>query len=311
MAGLALSAAASPLAGCRTRDSLVVGYLDRGSPGDRQVELEAFKAELAELMRDEEVGYTVEPRFGGDLKPHAEGLAAMKAAVIVAFGTDATAAVADCATPVVMASSSDPLGSGFAASLERPGGCITGLTSLAPQLTGRRLQLLREAFPRVTRAGFLRSDSPGDDQEEAEFRGAASRLGILPLVESAGRMPVEVAISRLAGRGAEALLAAASAFISSNRRIVVQAVGSHNLPAMYGQRELVADAGGLMAYGPDYVDMYRRAAGYVYKILKGASPALLPIETPRRFSLVVSRSAVQQLGLTLSRGLLAQVDEVL
>jgi putative ABC transport system substrate-binding protein len=170
----------------------------------------------------------------------------------------------------------------------------------------------------VQRVGFLRSDSSGDDGEESKFRTAAEQLGITPLVErapDAGALEagsvIEAAVARLAAEGAEALLAAASAYISGYRESVVRAVNRHQLPAMYAQRELVSQAGGLMAYGPDYVDMFRRAAVYVYKILKGASPALLPIEAPRRFTLVLKRAAVQQLDLTLSRALLAQVDEVL
>jgi putative tryptophan/tyrosine transport system substrate-binding protein len=295
-----------------------VGYLQLGSPETRRDEVEAFEAALTNLLETEGVRPVFETRYADSaeqLQSSARELVALSVSVIVAFGTDAVAATTQASSgviPVVMASSSDPVGSKFVASLESPGGNITGLTSSAPLLTGKRLQLLRDAVPTTARIAFLRSDSGGDDGEETEFLHASRRLGLDSLVMRVIEpSDLPSAFADIKDRQGEAVLTAASAFVSSNRSQIAALSRQYKLPAMYAQRELVVDAHGLMAYGPDYVDMYRRAAVYVYKILNGASPRNLPVEKPPRFKFTVNRQAVIDLGLTLPRSLLVQTDEVI
>ncbi|MDP8922798.1 MAG: ABC transporter substrate-binding protein [Chloroflexota bacterium] len=301
----------------------LIGYLDSGWPDARQAEYQTLRAELARHLGEEGEGFILVPR-GGDVARHAvELLEQEQVEVLVAFGTDTVRVAAETAakgaggerppTPVVMASISDPLGLGpeLVETLDRPGRHVTGLTSLAPQLTGKRLQILKEAFPGVARVMFLRSDSPGDDQEQLEFDEAANRLQVAPLIETAGSAAqISVAFADAVAAGADAVLAAASTFIVNHRLPVASLAAQYRLPAMYAQREL-AEAGGLMAYSPNYRDMFQRAAGFVVKILDGVPPGILPIDRARRFSLVLNRQAARDLNFTVPRGLLAQLDEIL
>ena len=247
----------------------------------------------------------------------ARDLAGLKLEAIVAFGTQAIKAVRKATegspTPIIMASSSDPVWSKFVASLAAPGGQITGLTSHAPQLTGKRLQLLREAFPHVSRVGYLwDSQNSGDQEERVQIGAAAERLGVqlIPLDLQGTRQSFRAVFAQAVEERAEALITFASGIINNNPEPIVSFAAEHALPAMYAQREFVTEHRGLMAYGPSYPDMYRRAAVYVDKILKGAKPAQLPVEKARRFKLVVGRQTAQALQFAIPRSLLVQVDEV-
>lgn len=324
LARLCLPTAALILAGCDGKPgppSPRIGYLDSGSPGSRPAELSAFRDQLRQLGYLE--GQTIAIEYGyadGDasrLAQKAADLARLDLAAIVAFGTQAIQAARDAtegsATPIIMASSSDPVGSGLVDSLARPGGRITGLTSNAPQLTGKRLQLLREAYPHAFRVGyFWDSTNPGDREEQARLEAAAQTLAVklIPLDVQGSARGIRAACSKAVDERSEALITFASGIINNNPEPIVGCAEERGLPAIYAQRDFVTEHGGLMAYGPSYPDMYRRAAVFLDKVLKGAKPALLPVEKPARFMLVVNMEAAQLLRFDIPRSILVQVDEV-
>jgi putative tryptophan/tyrosine transport system substrate-binding protein len=283
-----------------------IAYLDPGSADSSADELAAFREELRAL------GYEAYEFIEGAV---AADLIAQKPDVIVAFGTAAIRAVKSRTEtiPIVMAASSDPVGTGLIVSLARPGGNVTGLTSIAPQLTGKRLQILTHAFPEVKRVAYLMDPSnPGDEEEERRIIAEHQQLGVDALHRVDVTPPAQLRpnLARAVASGAQALVTFASAAISGDPKPILQLVTQHRLPAMYAQRDFVTGHGGLMAYGPDYRDMYRRAAVFVDKILRGHRPAELPVEKPRRFTLLLNRKSAQAQGLILSRSFVAQVDEV-
>lgn len=293
-----------------------IGYLDPGAAGSSDDELAGFQDELRERGHR---AFELDARYSdGDdrrLADLADELIRSGPHVILAFGTDAiSAAKARTATvPIVMAASSDPVGTGLIESLAQPGGNVTGLTSIAPQLTGKRLQLLTQAFPEVRRVAYLvNPNSQGDQEEERQIIAAHRQLGVDRLLPVAVTAPNQLRpqLEQAVANGAEALVTFASGIINRNPLPIVEFMNRHRLPAMYAQSAFVVQHGGLMAYGPDYGDMYRRAAVFVDKILRGRTPADLPVERPRRFTLLVNRKAVEAQGLVISRPFLAQVDEV-
>lgn len=298
-----------------------IGYLDPGSPGSRPGELEAFRDQLRELGYVEGETIAIEYRYAegaaGRLSELAEELAALELEAIVAFGTQSIEATQEAtegsATPIIMASSSDPVGSKFVASLAQPGGRITGLTSSAPQLTGKRLQLLKAAFPSISRvAYFWDSRSRGDLEERVQIELAAEKLGLqlISLDVQGSRETFAGLFSQAVNENAEALITFASGLINNYPEPIVSFASERSLPAMYAQREFVTEHRGVMAYGPNYPDMYRRAAIFVDKVLNGAKPSQLPVEKPRRFKLVIGQESARALGFTVPRSVLVQVDEV-
>lgn len=293
-----------------------IGYLDPGTRESSAYDLGGFRDGLAEL------GYhtveLVDLYSEGDdqrLGALADELIALNPHVILAFGTDAISAVKERTgtVPIVMAASSDPVGTGLVSSLPQPGGNITGLTSIAPLLTGKRLQLLRQAFPHVTQVAYmLNPDARGDRTERRVIQNAYLQLGVAHLdpIEVTHSSQFQNAIEKAVAGGAQALITFASGLLNRNPQPIVEAATKYGLPAIYAQSTFVTQYGGLMAYGPDYRDMYRRSAVFVDKILRGHAPAELPVERPRRFTLLLNRTAVQAQGLTVSGSFLAQVDEV-
>lgn len=241
-------------------------------------------------------------------------LLAAKVEVIVTAGTPATLAVkkATTTTPLVMIAVGDPVGTGIIASLSRPGGNVTGLTSIAPELEGKRLELLREIVPGVAHVALLwNSASPLQFISERRTQAAAQALGIkllsLGVRDAEG---LERAFADVARERPQALFVLADRLFLHHRERIVKFAAGQRLPGVHAYRELV-EAGALMSFGPSYEDMHRRAAFFVDRILKGASPGDLPAERPATFELVVNLKAAQALGLTIPQSVLLRATTII
>lgn len=244
-------------------------------------------------------------------------LVALKVDVIVASGTLAALAAkqATMSLPIVFSPAADPVQSGLVSSLARPGGNVTGVSLLYPELIGKWLEQLKQAIPGVSRVAVLRQ--PGAFGERAEkdmlkgAEGAARELGVqLQFVEARGPADFERAFSEMTSARTSALIVLSSNMLVSERRRLVDLVARNRLPTMYNVREYV-DAGGLMAYGPNLADLRRRAATYVDKILKGARPGDLPVEQPTKFELVINLKTAKTLGITIPQSVLGRADVVI
>src|SRR5262249_19824253 len=245
----------------------------------------------------------------------ARDLVSLKLDVIVAAGDSAIAAAKrqTQTIPIVMAISTDPLGTGFVSSLARPGGNVTGLSYISPELSGKRLELLTEAVPGLTRVAFLwNPDVRGAVLDYNQAEGAARSLRLqLHSFEVARAADLDHAFSAIMQQHAQALVVTSPNPVTfSNRGPIVSFALKNRLPSMYANRDYV-DAGGLISYGPKAPDLVRRAATFVDKILKGAKPADLPVEQPTKFELVVSLKAAKALGLTIPPSLLQRADQII
>ncbi|MGH2405926.1 MAG: ABC transporter substrate-binding protein, partial [bacterium] len=234
--------------------------------------------------------------------------------VIVAGGPRSTRAAKEATVtiPIVMTQDGDPVGSGIVASLARPGGNITGLTSLTPQLSGKRLELLKEIVPKLSRVAVLWS-STGRDSAQALRQTELAAGGFKLLLQYLDiQSPKDIdTIFRAATRGrADAVLVLSSAVLVSHRAQIADLAAKNRLPAIYPFPEF-AEAGGLVSYGASISDLFRRAATYVDKILKGAKPADLPVEQPTKLELVINLKAAKQIGLTIPPNVLARADKVI
>jgi putative ABC transport system substrate-binding protein len=242
-------------------------------------------------------------------------LARLTVDVIVTGGAAATrpAKEATATIPIVMGQDSDPVGSGFVASLARPGGNVTGLSTLLPEISGKRLEILKEAVPRLSRvAVFGTSTWAGNAQVLRETELAAGALGVkLQYLDLLDTKNFETAF-RTAGNGrADAVLMVVwGAVLNPRRKEVAELAVKSRLPTIYREVESVED-GGLMSYGVNILDLFRRAATYVDKILKGAKPADLPVEQPTKFEFVINLKAAKQIGLTIPPNVLARADKVI
>ena len=295
-----------------------IGYLAPSTPASVAHLVEAFRQGLRELGYVEGKTVVLEARYAEArverLPELARELVGLKVDVIVA-STDAVIAAVKRETrtiPIVMAPSSDPVGSGFVASLARPGGNVTGLSAISPELSGKRLELLREVVPGLSRVAFLwNPDVRGNLFEYKETEGAARSLRLeLQSVEVSRAEDLDRAFSAITNQRAQALVLPAGNLIGfSNLGRITSFAQRNRLPTIFSQREYV-DAGGLMSYGPSSSGMFRRAAVYVDKILKGAKPADLPVEQPTQFELVISLKTAKALGLTIPQSLLQRADEV-
>jgi ABC-type uncharacterized transport system substrate-binding protein len=281
--------------------------------------LVAFRERLREHGHVEGKSFVLEPRYGDGkaerLPELARELVSLKVDAILT-STDGAIAVVKQQTqtiPIVMATSTDPVGTGFVASLARPGGNITGLSVISPELGGKRLELLREVVPRLSRVAFIwNPDIPGATLEYKEVEGASHSLRLqLQFVEVRRSDDLQDAFSALTKGRAEALILAwPNPVLFSNRDQITSFAQRNRLPAIYAQKELV-DAGGLMSYGAILLDLYRRAATYVDKILKGAKPADLPVEQPTKFEFVINLKTAKQIGLKIPQKVLARADRVI
>ena len=286
-----------------------IGYLAAGEPSVNQ----GFKQGLRELNYIEGKNIVIEPRFAEGKLDRLPDLAAelvrLKVDVIVTPGGSSTRAAkgATSTIPIVMGAAGDPVADGLVTSLARPGGNITGLTNIAPDLVGKRLELLKEAMPKAVRVAVLLVH-PINTQS---FELVAAALGLkLQPVEARDSNEIDSAFEAAARGRAGALLVLRNPITTAHRKKVVDLAAKHRLPAMYEERAWV-DIGGLMSYGPSFDDLYRRAATFVDKILKGAKPADLPVEQPTKFELIINLKAAKQIGVTIPPNVLARADKVI
>jgi len=245
----------------------------------------------------------------------ARELVGLKVDLIVAT-TDVTIAALKRETrtiPIVMASSADPVGTGFVASLARPGGNVTGLSINSPELSGKRLELLREAVPGLSRVGFLWNPEARGALFDYKETEAAARLLRLQLqsVEVTRSEDLDRAFAALTEQRAQALIVLGpSPVVTTNRGRIASLAQRNRLPSMYTNKEMV-EAGGLMSYGPSAADRFRRAASFVNRILTGAKPSDLPVEQPTKFELVINLKTAKALGITIPQSILIRADEVI
>jgi putative tryptophan/tyrosine transport system substrate-binding protein len=296
-----------------------IGYLTGTSLSTNAARNEAFRQGLRELGYVEGKNIVIEWRSAEGKLDRLPALAAelvrLKVDVIVTGGPPATRAAkeATATIPIVMAQDIDPVASGFVASLPRPGGNITGLSTLGPEIGGKRLELLKEIVPRLARvAVFATSTQPGYAQVLKEMKLAAGALKVkLQYVDIRDPKDIETAF-RAAGKGqADAvLMLAAGSLVTSHRKEIVELAVKSRLPVIYPNSQWV-DAGGLMTYGASLTDMERRAATYVDKILKGAKPAELPVEQPTKFEFIINLKAAKRIGLTIPSNVLVRADRVI
>jgi putative ABC transport system substrate-binding protein len=294
-----------------------IGILLAPSASSYTSRIEAFRQRLRELGYVEGKNIYIEYRYAEGKLDRLPDLAAelvgLKVDVIVTAGPAILAAKKASATiPIVFGASPDPVGSGVVSSLARPGGNITGLSSIGPDLDGKRLELLKEAFPKVARVAFLwQSGGPRGNEPLAGLEAAAKALGLkLQSLEVRSLDDFESAFARAKRDGAQALSTTTGALLNTRRPQVLDFAAKNRLPAMYTGSEFV-EAGGLMSYAPNYADLFRRAADYVDKILKGANPAELPVEQPTKFEFIVNLKTAQQIGVTIPPEVLARANKII
>jgi putative ABC transport system substrate-binding protein len=295
-----------------------IGYLQVTPSASVVARTEAFRQGLRELGYVEGQNILIEWRFAegkADRLPAlAAELARLKVEVIVTSGPTVTrsAKEANIAVPIVMTFDNDPVGNGFVSSLARPGGNITGLSSLSVDISGKQVEILKEIVPKLSRVAILgTSTNPGNAQVIKETELAARALEVnLQYLDARGSKDIETAFRAASKWHADAVLVLAGPGLVTNRKQVIDLGIRYRLPAMYYRREFVED-GGLMSYGVNFADLDRRAARYVDKILKGAKPADLPIEQPKKFEFIINLKAAKQIGLSIPSNVLARADRVI
>jgi len=307
-------AAGAPQAGKVWR----IGVLETTSPSLNTTNLDAFRQGLRELGYVEGRNFVIEYR-SADGRPErfpslASELVRLRVDLIVTRGTPAVLAAkkATGSIPIVLATSADPAGFGVVSGLARPGTNVTGLSTIAVELAAKRLELLKEAIPRIARIAELANmSSPASASQWRQIEVAARSLGLEPqLLDVRASADFARAFDTAINQRADAIIVANDTLTQSHLIRIVDLSAKHRLPSIYASREFV-DAGGLMAYGPNFTDLYRRAATYVDKILKGAKPADLPIEQPTKFELVINLKTAKALGLTIPPSVLARADQVI
>jgi putative ABC transport system substrate-binding protein len=295
-----------------------IGVLEPTSMALNAANLDAFRQGLRELGYVEGRNMMIEYRSADGRSERFPDLVAelvrLKVDVILTRGTPAVMAAKNATgtIPVVMAASGDPVLSGVVASLARPGGNVTGLSAVVVQVSGKRLELIREVAPGVSRvAALFNMSNPNDALQWKETETAAPSLRVrLQLLDVRKPGDFAEAFDAAVKQRAGALVVGLDALTWANHRPIVELAAKHRLPAIYGGREFVG-AGGLIAYGVSYPHLYHRAASYVDKILKGAKPADLPVEQPTKFELVINLKTAKALGLTILPSLLGRADEVI
>jgi putative ABC transport system substrate-binding protein len=288
------------------------------SPSANAARIEAFRQGLRELGYVEGKNIVIEWRFWEGKADRLPGLAAelvrLKVDIIVSAGSTVTRAAKEATVtiPIVMAQDTDPVGSGFVASLARPGGNITGLATLAPEIGGKRLELLKEIVPKLSRVAVLgTSTRRGNAQALREIELAAGAFGVkFQYLDVLDPMDIETAFREASKGRADAVLVLSSPVIFFQRTQIADLAVKNRLPVIFPQSEYVED-GGLMSYAPNYADLFRRAATYVDKILKGARPADLPVEQPTKFEFIINLKAAKQIGLTIPPNVLVRADKVI
>ena len=295
-----------------------IGFLITSSPSVIAPRMDAFRQGLRALGYVEGKNIVIEPRHAEGKLDRLPALAAelvrLNVDVIVTSGPTAThpAKAATSTIPIVMAFDDDPVGSGFVASLARPGGNITGLSTLAPEISGKQLELLKEIVPRLNRVAVIgTSTRQGTAQSLKEMELAAGAFGVkVQYLNIQNPQDIETAFRAIGKERADALLVLQSPVFNSQRAQIADLALKSRLPATYPRREFVED-GGLMSYGVSISDLDRRAATYVDKILKGAKPADLPVEQPTKFEFIINLKAAKQIGVTIPQKVLIRADKVI
>ena len=296
-----------------------IGYLGSSSPSLEPHFVEAFRQKLRELGHIEGENIAIEYRWAegqdGRLPDLAAELVRLQPNVIVTTGTPGALAAmqATKTIPIVMASSGDPVGAGLVTSLARPGGHVTGFTIVGPQIEGKRLDLLKEAVPELSRVAVLWNPSyPASVSyfNTIENAGRTLRISLDPVAEVRRADELDNAFFAIASARPRALLVVADRFLLAHRKRIVEFAVAKRLPGMFPYREYV-EAGGLMSYAPSNIELFRGAATYVDKILKGAKPGDLPVQEPTKLELIVNLKTSKAIGLTVPESFLLRADELI
>jgi putative ABC transport system substrate-binding protein len=295
-----------------------IGFLNALFPTTNPARIEAFRQGLRDIGYVEGKNIVIEYRYAerkfDRLPALAAALVRLKVDVIVTSASQETRAAKEATNtiPIVMANEADPVGTGFVASLARPGSNITGLSTLSPELSGKRLELLKEIIPKLTRVAVLgNSTSPGNADTLKELELAAQELKVkLQYLDVLSVNDIETSFRAAGKERADAVLVLSDSLFTSQRMQIIDLAVKSRLPASYARPEFV-QSGGLMTYGPNINDLYRRAATYVDKILKGTKPADLPVERPMKFELVINLKTAKQIGLTIPQSVLYRADKVI
>jgi putative tryptophan/tyrosine transport system substrate-binding protein len=298
-----------------------IGVLDSSTASGMAGLVEAFRQELNKLGWIEGKNIAIEYRFAEQKRERLPELAAelvrLKVDLILATGgpSELAAKKVTNTVPIVMANSSDPVGAGLVASLAKPGGNVTGNSGLGTELNSKRLEVLKDAVPKLARVGYLRLSGAARSSQDLQLKEIRAAAPVLKLkLEEIETQPdakrLESAFQTAKQKQVGAIMTQSTRPFFAERRRIVELAVKHRLPAIYPQKEFV-DEGGLMSYGVDYVDLYRRAAVYVDKILKGAKPADLPVQQATKFEFVINLKAAKQIGLTIPPDVLARADKVI
>ncbi len=315
---LVLSSIAAPMAvdAQQAQRLYRIGMLQTTSMPINAGNIDAFRQGLRELGYVEEKNFAIEYRSADGRDERFPGLATelvrLKVDLILTRGTPATLAAKNATgtIPVVMTGIGDPVGQGVVVSLGRPGGNITGLSAVVTELSAKRVELLQELVPRAARiAALLNMGNPAIPPQWKEIERATRSLGIRPqLLDARKPEDLEPAFDAAIRQRADALVVGLDTLTSTSQRLIVDLAAKHQLPAVYASSEF---AGGLLVYGVNYPDLYRRAAVFADKIFKGAKPADLPVEQPTKFELIFNMKTAKTLGLTIPSSLLLRADRVI
>jgi putative tryptophan/tyrosine transport system substrate-binding protein len=295
-----------------------IGYLVGASFASNAARIEAFRHGLRELSYVEGKNIVIDWRTADGKPDRLPALAAelvrLKVDVIVTGGPTVTRAAKEATStiPIVMTNDPDPVGDGFIANLARPGGNITGLSTLSVELSGKRLEILREVVPKLSRVAILgTSTSPGNAQMSKEIEIAAKAFGVtFQYIDVLDSKDIETAFRAAFSGLAQSVLTLSSPILDSQRARIVEVAAKNRLPVIYHRSEFVED-GGLMFYGVNLLDLQRRAATYVDKLLKGTKPADLPVEQPIKFEFFINLKAAKAIGLTIPPNVLARADRII
>jgi putative ABC transport system substrate-binding protein len=296
-----------------------IGYIDDSTASGSAEVLEAFRKQMTQLGWVEGKNLTIEYRFGEGKGPDrlhelAVELVRLKLEVFLVSGTSSALAAkkATSTIPIVMAGVGDPVAQGLIANLARPGGNFTGLATFAAELGGKRLEILKEVIPRSTRVGVLAGGTGrGAELQLKEMRATALALGLRLEEIGVASDPEKLvnAFQTAVRERVHAIITTSGPVIFGQRKSIVVLAAHHRLPAMYPQKDFVEE-GGLMSYGEDHREIYRRSAVYADRILKGAKPADLPAERPTKFEFLINLKTAKQIGLTIPPNVLARADKV-
>jgi putative tryptophan/tyrosine transport system substrate-binding protein len=296
-----------------------IGYFTGATPDGQSARIEAFRQGLGEFGYVEGKNIVIEWRYAEGKLDRYPALAAelvrLKPDVIVTGGGGLTRAVKNATStiPIVMTQDGDPVANGFVASLARPGGNITGLSNLSPEMNGKQLEILKEIVPKLARVAVFGSSAtnPSNARQLREIELAAGAFKVnLQYLAVVSPKDIDAAFRAATERRADAILVQPGPIFNSHRTQTAKLAVENRLPAMYSHSQYVID-GGLMTYSPSLPDLDRRAAAYVDKILKGAKPADLPVEQPKKFEFIVNQKAAKQIGLTIPPNVLVRADRVI